>query len=161
MHCGDIGSAEVLEQLTGLPAWFVFGNTDAHSAELGRVARELNLPLPETVPVRIELAGRVLLLCHGHEAAFEWTLRAAEARGAQQTTGVAGDLLRGVRYVLYGHTHVAADQEIGGVRFVNPGALQRARIYTVATIDLAHDVVEHWVVDETARPDAPPKRFAV
>lgn len=161
LHCGDVGSVDVLEQLAVMPAWFVFGNTDANPGELAQAARRLGLPIPTSVPVRIELSGRVLLLCHGHEAAFEWVLRAAQAKEGNQPGGEAEELLRDAHYVLYGHTHVAAAQQIGRVNFVNPGALQRARVYTVATIDLTHDVVEHWVVDEASRADAPPKRFAV
>ena len=39
---------------------------------------------------------------------------------------------------------------------INPGALERAFPYTVATLDLARDELRFWQVDENAPPDAAP-----
>lgn len=157
IHCGDIGGTDVLEQLVGLPAWFVWGNMDA-APRPDQLAARLGLHPPGRLPLRIDLAGCGVLVCHGHEAAFEDVLDAARAASAG---AAVPELLRGVRYALYGHTHTAAVQRIGPVAFVNPGALQRARAYSVATIDTADDVVEHWVVDDSSRADARPRKFAL
>ena len=68
-------------------------------------------------------------------------------------------MLQGATYVLYGHTHHASLAQYGDVRFINPGALHRARTYTVATIDLVTDAVEHWIVTDDMSPTARPRRF--
>jgi predicted phosphodiesterase len=66
----------------------------------------------------------VILVFHGHEPGF------ARALGTQ-----------GADYVLHGHTHVTRDERIGKTRIINPGALCRAAKKTVATLDLAADVL--------------------
>lgn len=143
LHCGDVGSEGVLDALTGLPAWFVWGNTDHDSADLARYARAIGLTPPGDVPLRIELAGRRLALLHGHES----------IAGRIYNRLLEGDVegferLADCDYLLHGHTHMAIDRRFGSVRIINPGALQRARTYTVATLDLAQDRVEHWVVED-------------
>ncbi len=66
---------------------------------------------------------------------------------------------RTTRYVLYGHSHRATDLRVGRVRLINPGALDRARPATVATLDLKRDVVRFWQVDDHAAEADPPRRF--
>ena len=66
---------------------------------------------------------------------------------------------RTTRYVLYGHSHRATDVRIGRVRLINPGALDRARPHTVATLDLKRDLVRFWQVDDKAAEGDPPRRF--
>ena len=66
------------------------------------------------------------------------------------THGDDGPLLRRLvdaqdhDYVLLGHSHVAGEQRVGRVRLVNPGALHRARVKTVALLDLATDALR-WI----------------
>src|SRR4051812_46113373 len=43
IHCGDVGSEQILDLLAGLPAAFVFGNTDWDFRGLQRYARDLNI----------------------------------------------------------------------------------------------------------------------
>ena len=45
-------------------------------------------------------------------------------------------------YLFTGHTHVAKDVRQGKTAPVNPGALQRAVVKSVAVVDLAKDRVE-------------------
>jgi predicted phosphodiesterase len=59
---------------------------------------------------------------------------------------------------LHGHTHVARDERLGPLRVINPGALQRAAVHTVATLDLRTDQVGFWRVDD-ARSDATPVAY--
>jgi uncharacterized protein len=40
-------------------------------------------------------------------------------------------------YLFSGHTHVTADLQKGATRFINPGALHRASVWTVGLLDLA------------------------
>lgn len=153
VHCGDIGGDDVLSELLGLPARFVWGNTDYESARLRRYAESIGLTPPNTVPVRWTLAGKNIAIYHGHERQFETWLRRGEDEESERGDEPAVD------YVLYGHTHVAADARIGGVRLINPGALHRARIYTVATLDLVTDQLDHWIVPHAGAPAGEPQRF--
>jgi predicted phosphodiesterase len=40
-------------------------------------------------------------------------------------------------YLFSGHTHVASDVQKGPTRWINPGALHRASVWTVALLDIA------------------------
>jgi len=62
-------------------------------------------------------------------------------------------------YILFGHSHRPADLRVGRVRLINPGALDRARPHTVATLDLKRDLVRLWQVDDKAAEADPPRRF--
>jgi predicted phosphodiesterase len=86
-----------------------------------RYVHSLGLSWPEP-PVILQLAGQRIAVFHGHERAF------ASATDRDD-----------VDYVLYGHTHKYADRRIGRVRFINPGAIYRARIKTVALLNLKND----------------------
>ncbi len=139
VHCGDIGDERVIDALAPGPAHFVWGNTDPPSQSLVTYAASLGVVgPPEVRPLQLHLAGRDVLVFHGHEPEFGLLCRQL----AQRDRSVGGD------YVLYGHTHHAACETLGGVTLVNPGALHRALDYTVATINLARREVRHWrVVD--------------
>jgi putative phosphoesterase len=156
VHCGDLGGEAVLDTLAGRRAWFVWGNTDFPDVSVERYAQTLGLTPPAAVPVRLTLAGRTIAVFHGHEPGFarlDALLRRGDVEGLAAATG-------GVDYILFGHTHVAADERAGDVRLVNPGALHRARPRTVVTIDLEADSVEHWVVQERdSTTEAAPVRY--
>lgn len=155
VHCGDIGGEAVLDQFAGRRTWFVWGNTDAGDPGLERYATSLGLTVPRTSPVQIEIGGRVLAVYHGHEGHFHQLMRRIQTRDL----AAFEQLTRGWDYILYGHTHCAADMRVRHVRLINPGALERARPHTVATLDLARDVLEFWRVDEHDEPGRPPLRF--
>jgi predicted phosphodiesterase len=44
-------------------------------------------------------------------------------------------------YLLLGHTHVARDERVGRVRVINPGALHRAAVKSVALLDTSADAL--------------------
>lgn len=140
IHCGDIGGTEVLDELACLRAWVVCGNTDEPAEPLLRHAAELGLRSALQGPLRLRLAGRELVVFHGHEAAYARLIDRA-SDGREPPPGTAAP-----RYVFHGHTHVARDVRIGPLRIINPGALRRARPHTVATLDLAAEHVEFWPV---------------
>ncbi|MBU0640404.1 MAG: metallophosphatase family protein [Planctomycetes bacterium] len=144
IHCGDVGGEFVLADLAGLRVWFVWGNTDSPDASLERYVQSLGLPLPECVPLRLQLAGRSLAVFHGHEPQFTRLTRLVQA----ERPDALARLMPGCDYVLHGHTHRASDLRVGPVRFINPGALYRARTHTVATLDLKQDRVEFWEVND-------------
>lgn len=117
VHCGDLCGIEVLDQLAGKDAVFVWGNCDDPNATMRRYVAAIGLPWP-TIPVRFEAAGRQFAVFHGHEREFAAAIR----------TG-------GPDYILYGHTHSHSDTRENGCRLINPGALHRATPHTAALLN--------------------------
>jgi uncharacterized protein len=119
LHCGDIGSAEVVELFCRWPTDFVFGNCDVDQ----RVLRSV-----------IERAG---LVCHGEFADLEiegvriGLLHSHDRRLFSASIGSG-------RYgtICYGHSHVAAVEQRGETLLVNPGAIYRASPHSVAVLEL-------------------------
>ena len=119
LHCGDIGSADVVELFAPWPTDFVFGNCDYRREELAEA---------------IEAAGQT---CHGAFGAIEIEgrrialLHSDDQRLFQKTTSSGEwDL------VCYGHTHVAKIERFGDTLVVNPGALYRANPHSLAVVEL-------------------------
>jgi len=123
IHCGDVGGTNMLDVLVGTPAAFVFGNTDYERDELRNYAAILGIKCLGHYGV-IELAGKRLAVTHGDDDALLARLK----RPGQP-----------IDYLFTGHTHVRHDHRIGTLRCINPGALHRAAIKSVATLDLLTD----------------------
>jgi len=153
VHCGDIGGPAVLDQLAGLRGWLVRGNMDDEDPTLDDYARALGMTVARTVPLRLELGGCVVLAFHGHEAQLGLLLDDSAATAALRAA------YHNAKYILYGHRHVPADSQYGPWRLINPGALHRAAVPTVATLDLAKDVVHFWQVPDVPAPHAAPTPF--
>lgn len=122
IHCGDVGSRAVLDALAGgdPPAAVVWGNTDHDRHDLEVYANHLGIRHDHPV-LRLTLGGKRVVVTHGDNG------RAlAEVFARPRETD----------FLLVGHTHVAADDAHNGVRVINPGALHRASVKTVATLDL-------------------------
>jgi len=128
-HCGDICGVEVLDELAGHDCVFVWGNCDVPSAGMRKYVAALGLPWPNSL-VRVQVDGKRIGLCHGHEDDF---------RKAAETDGLD--------YLFHGHTHHPADHRQGQCRIINPGALHRASVKTVATLDLRTDDLRFWRLD--------------
>ncbi|MCC6493198.1 MAG: YfcE family phosphodiesterase [Pirellulales bacterium] len=119
LHCGDVGSAEVVALFAPWPTDFVFGNCDANRRALAAA---------------IEAAGKT---CHyefgdlaigGKRIAL---LHSDDRRRFQETIESGQwDL------VCYGHTHVAAIERRGPTLVLNPGALYRANPHSLAVVEL-------------------------
>ncbi len=124
IHCGDVGTIDVFDELTGRACHFVWGNCDIPSQAMRAYLKTVNIPIPDVVPLRLTLAGKRIAVYHGHER---------EANRMESTPGVD--------YVLHGHSHRQRDERFGEVRIVNPGALHRAQPKTVATLDLLSDML--------------------
>ena len=122
-HCGDIGGVAILQELAAFTKrfWFVWGNTDVPDNGLAGEVAQLGLTWPDG-PIVVELAGRRIALAHGHEAKFLLLQHDPS-----------------LDYVFSGHTHGRSDSRRGHTRYINPGALHRAAVHTVATLDLATD----------------------
>ncbi|QDV30170.1 phosphodiesterase [Planctopirus ephydatiae] len=127
IHCGDLASTPILEICSCLPLWFVFGNHDADSAsELKFAAAELHATCLGWGDV-ILLGGRTLGVVHGH------------------LTLDIKRITRDSPEVLFcGHSHLAGELTIDGLRRINPGALHRAAKFTVAVFETTNSHVQ-WL----------------
>lgn len=129
IHCGDVGRAAILDELAGGPAVFVWGNTDCDRLALHRHGANLQIE------------------CLGEWGEVTW--------GDKRIAVLHGDdlslrrrLLEGQEYdyLLQGHTHSKTDQRIGRTRLINPGALHRAAVKTVALLETDNDQLDFLTV---------------
>jgi uncharacterized protein len=124
IHCGDVGSCDILDLLAGLNSSFVFGNTDYDRAAMEKYAQAIGVQCLQMGGI-ILCDGKKLAVTHGDEP------------------DVLQQLLEGKPdYLFTGHTHIAKDVRHGKTRWINPGALQRAVVKSVAVLDLANDSLE-------------------
>ena len=119
LHCGDIGSIEVVRLFNQWPTHFVFGNCDE---EIDRFAVAIEKAGHRCHGLfgSLEFDGVRVALLHSHE---RWRFRNAIESGEYQL-------------VCYGHTHVAAIDRHGNTLVVNPGALYRANPHSIAVVEL-------------------------
>jgi putative phosphoesterase len=119
LHCGDIGTAAVVELFASWPTDFVFGNCDSDRRGLAEaIAKAGQTSHGEFGD--LEIAGKRIALIHSDDRRrFQQTLHGGEH-----------DL------VCYGHTHVAAMERFGGTLALNPGALYRANPHSLAIVEL-------------------------
>jgi len=128
IHCGDLTTPDVVHECGLLPSYYVFGNNDYDELDL-RNAMEAVGGHCMGRGGEITLAGKRIAVTHGDSA-----------REARRLLAASPD------YFLFGHTHVPHDDGEGAPRSINPGALHRARIWTVALLDLADDSLEFFEV---------------
>ncbi len=132
IHCGDIGSEELLDELATLcdahrvPLHAVLGNVDEYNPTL-RAYRAGPFVKMWGLQANLELDGKRIAVHHGHLAQ---ALLQAISSGAND-------------YVLTGHTHRMEDSRSGHTRVINPGAVTRANPPSIAILDLATDQLEH------------------
>ena len=119
LHCGDIGSAEIVGLFAPWPTDFVFGNCDYDHASLTKAIEE------------------ACQTCHGKFGEFEIEgkrialLHSDDQRKFRETThSGTWDL------VCYGHTHVAEVHWQGPTLVVNPGAIYRANPHSIAIVEI-------------------------
>lgn len=132
IHCGDVTTPPIIEACGVLPLWFVFGNNDVDDVSALRDAASLRDATCLEWGGLISLGGRRIAVTHGH-----------------QRMEVRRVLAERPEYLLAGHSHIASDSTIDGVRRINPGALHRARTYTVALLDLERDDLSFLTVPPT------------
>lgn len=129
VHCGDVGEEDVFSEFTGRRFWFVWGNTDLPTSSLLAYLSATGLDTPDNPPVHLTIDGKQFAVFHGHEPGFH--------QAHEQLN---------VDYILHGHTHVPRDETLHGRRIINPGALHRAREKTVATLDVAKNLLQFHVL---------------
>jgi putative phosphoesterase len=122
--CGDIGGPDVLAEFVGRRCWFVWGNTDYPDPTWRPQIESLGLPWPDG-PLELNLDGKRIGVFHGNESEFAKAYKEAK-----------------LDYLLFGHTHRQYDGFAGEMRIINPGALYRVRVPTVALLDLKTDDLE-------------------
>ncbi|WP_425396085.1 YfcE family phosphodiesterase [Aeoliella sp.] len=119
LHCGDIGSGEVVKMFAAWPTHFVFGNTDYSQASLTQAIEEAGQHCHGLFG-DLEFEGVRIALLHSHERSrFQSVLD----NPAYQV-------------VCFGHTHVAEKVRRDGKLVLNPGALYRAARHSIAILDL-------------------------
>jgi predicted phosphodiesterase len=124
-----VGSEAVLDQLADIPAAFVWGNTDHRRAELARYAARLEIQCLHNFG-ELELAGKRIAITHGDDSRLVRRILDEQRHD----------------YLFVGHTHVSGDSRVGRVRMINPGALHRASVKTVALLDIGADKLEFLAI---------------
>ncbi len=129
IHCGDLTGADVVYECAGLPAYFVFGNNDYDQSGLRKAMTTIKgVCLGRSG--QIELMGKRIAVAHGDSE------KEIERLAANRPD-----------YLFFGHSHMAADERLGPTRWINPGALHRAAIWTVAVLDLETDGLRLLTID--------------
>lgn len=118
IHCGDVGSWEVVKILSEVPCHYVFGNTDMPSTIRNAILAE-NQNCYEYVGM-IQREGIRIAFLHGHD----WK--------------TFDELLESRRFDLIctGHTHEYHWMVDGDTRLLNPGALDRTPSPSVVILTL-------------------------
>ena len=130
IHCGDMTGPDVVYQCAGLESFFVFGNNDWDRRELARYAESIGVQCLDEFG-EITLDGKRFAITHGDDSA-----RLKRIHNDQHHD-----------YLITGHTHVKRDERVGKIRWINPGALHRAREKTVAILDPVSDILKFLSVD--------------
>ena len=129
IHCGDLTGPDIVDECAGLPAYFVLGNCDTNPGALRRAIAATGGVLLGTGGL-ITLADRRIAVTHGDES-----------REIRRLLAERPD------YLFTGHSHRAADEHDGPTRRINPGALHRATIWTVALLELDTDQLTMLTLD--------------
>lgn len=119
IHCGDIGSPEIVELFRPWTTHYVFGNVDGQERELRAAIAAAGQTCHERFG-ELQLAARRVAFLHSDDAA---KFRTTTGSGAY-------DL------VCYGHTHQAEQHWEGNTLILNPGAIFRANPHSIAVVDL-------------------------
>jgi len=122
LHAGDMVDPDMLDLFAGLPFHFVFGNNEYDHGQLRSGAAALGLHCHGNFG-DLTFDGKRIALLHGHDGTMMNKLLHADKYD----------------YVIHGHTHVRNDQRVGRTRVINPGAIHRARVKSVALLELSND----------------------
>jgi putative phosphoesterase len=119
IHCGDIGTAEIVPLFSAWPTHFVLGNVDEDVDEIDEAIRTAGQTNHGAFG-QLELENRRIAFLHGHDLP---RLRETIASGRW-------DL------VCSGHTHKRDLRREKKTLVLNPGALYRANPHSLAIVDL-------------------------
>ncbi len=121
LHLGDICSPEIISVFNGQPVRFCYGNCDWDRTALKTAVRSINCEIEYNW--QLELGNKKILACHGDRPLF-----LKQAIESQEFD-----------YVFHGHSHEQRDEHFGKTRVINPGALQRAGVYSFAVLETERD----------------------
>lgn len=124
VHCGDLSTPKILNECALLPCYFTFGNHDADNVPYLRKAASKTGAICLEWGGEFTIAGKRVAVTHGHMRSDVQALLAAKPD-----------------FLLFGHTHQFEDRMEGETRRINPGALHRAELPTVALLDPATGVL--------------------
>lgn len=129
IHCGDIGSAAVVEMLSEWETHYVFGNTDYDRQTLADAIEENN-GVCHDVFGEVNWSDRKIAFLHGDDS-FRLS-----------------DTIRNGKHdlVCSGHTHQKNLSRSDATTVLNPGAVYRAAEHTVAIADLQSMDIRHIVL---------------
>ena len=119
LHCGDIGSLDLIKLFADWPTHFVFGNVDLDRDNFHK-SIEAAGQFSHGVFGDVTFAETRIAFLHGDDAI---RLRETITSGEWQL-------------VCYGHTHRKETHREGSTLVLNPGALYRARPRTFALVEL-------------------------
>ena len=129
LHMGDIETHEVLDELAGDNVSMVFGNCDFVS-HLHEYAVSLGLDVLHPAGV-VEVDEKRIAFLHGDDIAkYHEFLSDGN-----------------IDIVVHGHSHEKRDEIVNNTRCINPGALHRASVYTVAVFDTLSEVLTFYELD--------------
>ena len=128
IHCGDIGSSDVVKAFQGIETHFVLGNMDGTGETLRLAIEETGNHFHGWFGA-IEQSDKRIAFAHGHLPQFEQELKSGH-----------WDLF------CVGHTHVASLQMYGSTLLLNPGAFTRVFRPTIAIVTLPDMNVERFDV---------------
>ncbi len=123
VHCGDFTSPEIVYLCGVMPFACVLGNNDWDVGGIRTAVEALGGSYLEWGG-EVTCGDKRIAITHGDNA------RAFRSLLASQPD-----------YLCFGHTHEALNERDGPTRQINPGALHRARRYTVAMLDTERDDV--------------------
>jgi putative phosphoesterase len=129
VHCGDVGGTDVLDALAGHPSMFVFGNNDYDESELKRYAGNIGVTCGGRHG-KLTFGNKTGVVTHGDD------LRLMNRLIREQQ----------IDYLFLGHTHATQDHREGRIHIINPGALYRASVKTVAVLDTVTDLVRFLTI---------------
>lgn len=129
IHCGDIGSPEIVELFRGWPTHFVLGNVDSDARSLRAAVERIQGSFHERFG-SLDAEGKRIAFLHGDD----------EQLLSETIAGGQFDL------VCHGHTHVPEQRANGDTLVLNPGALYRAQRHTIALVRLPELEIAHLVV---------------
>ncbi len=119
LHCGDIGTPEIVEMFEPWPTHFVLGNCDPDRAGFKRAIRAAGKTFHDRFG-DLEIGGVKIALLHGDDS-----VALSEAINADRWG-----------LVCHGHTHVARQLWQGNTLVLNPGAVHRANPHSIAIVSL-------------------------
>jgi hypothetical protein len=119
LHCGDIGTPEIVELFSAWPTHFVFGNCDHE---------------PRSLRSAIEKAGQT---CHERFGSLELDGLPIAILHGDDTRLLASSIASGRwKMICHGHTHVARQIWENDTLVLNPGAVHRANPHSIAVVEI-------------------------